>query len=141
MVHVTKLTNPNIHLFLHSTPASPSEDTRMAPAPAESIMRESTWYIPSPKSPDTTLLPYSASRVNTPTTKVVKEATYKAQIIFRTIVIVYTHPGLAGKYRWWELPVVFTGISRPGKYYQFPLKWEILGNTKIKFYFFSIYSM
>lgn len=34
--------------------------------------------------------------------------------------------GLAGKYQWWELPVVFTGISRPGKYYQFPLKWEIL---------------
>lgn len=48
-----------------------------------------------------------------------------------------TITGLAGKYRWWELPVVFTGISRPGKYYQFPLKWEILGNTKIKFYFFQ----
>ena len=72
-----ELTNPSIHLFLHRTPRSPSVDTRMAPAPAEIIMRESTWYIPSPTSPDTTLLPYSASRVNTPTTKVVREATCK----------------------------------------------------------------
>lgn len=101
-----KLTNPSIHLFLHSTPASPSEDTRMAPAPAESIMRESTWYIPSPKRPDTTLLPYSASRVNTPTTKVVKEATYnfKSTYNFRTIDIVYTHLNVS----WTEISMFAT---------------------------------